>query len=257
MRKSIIIIALALFGLSTDADAQFLKKLGQALDKAGKAVENLTSEQTEQTAAGTQTAAQTTPAAQFVMPKSVVVVAKNSVNVREAPDANANVLMKAPYCTLFELVAEQDGWYEVREAWTGRKAYISKTVAEVYESEYVAVTGLSGIIMTESGSYVFENTEKFRNGESVTSYDFYYASEADKETVMCLKSDRLTYNDGRMNTYPSYYKGVQRGWYIALTEQVDDEGQTEEMLEQPIIVYREPNSDGVYIEGKRYGGMSY
>lgn len=258
MRKNIIIIALALFGMGVNANAQFFKKLGQALENAGKAVDKITSDAPGQTEAAGQAANVATVAtAEATMPANVVVVAKKSVNVREAPEANANVLMKAPYCTLFELVSEQDGWYEVSEAWTGRKAYISKTVAEVYESGYVEVTGLSGFIMTESGEYAFEQVEKSNICTSTTSYDFYYDNANDKQTVRCLKSIRMIYNDGRMRTYETYYKGVQRGWYVALTEEVDYDGETQEKLEQPVIVYREPNNDGIYIEGVRYQGMSY
>lgn len=65
------------------------------------------------------------------LPKFLVAVTKPNVNVRQAPNSSATVVTKAPLGTVFEMVSKQTGWYEVKEALTGKKGYISASVSKL------------------------------------------------------------------------------------------------------------------------------
>lgn len=182
------------------------------------------------------------------LPKVLIAVTKPNVNVRQAPNASATVITKAPLGTVFEMVSKQTGWYEVKEAWTGKKGYISASVSKLCPDSdpYYPKTTEDIVGVTE-----FENISKRQNSETTATYVF---QSKDKTNVVYASLSTTTADtSGRMRTYENYYKGKQMGWYIILDEETDYEGTVQSKLDKPILVFRESSGKaGIYIQGIYY-----
>lgn len=183
-------------------------------------------------------------------PKFLVAVTKPNVNVRQAPNSSATVITKAPLGTVFEMISKQTGWYEVKEAVTGKKGYISASVSKLCPDTdpYYPRTTDDIVDITE-----FENISKKQNSETTVTYGF--RSKDNKKTNIIYASLSATTADtsGRMRSYENYYKGKQMGWYIILDEETDYEGTVQNKLDKPILVFRESSGKaGIYIQGVYY-----
>ncbi|WP_291593195.1 SH3 domain-containing protein [Bacteroides sp.] len=183
-------------------------------------------------------------------PKFLVAVTKPNVNVRQAPNSSATVITKAPLGTVFEMISKQTGWYEVKEAVTGKKGYISASVSKLCPDTdpYYPRTTDDIVDITE-----FENISKKQNSETTVTYGF--RSKDNKKTNIIYASLSTTTADtsGRMRSYENYYKGKQMGWYIILDEETDYEGTVQNKLDKPILVFRESSGKaGIYIQGVYY-----
>lgn len=186
------------------------------------------------------------------LPKFLVVVTKANVNVRQAPNTSAAVVMKAPLGTVFEMVSKQTGWYEVKEAFTNKKGYISASVSKVYPvGEYSYPTTESIVAGTrDTAGYV--NVTRKQNSEITATYVF-WIEKPESKVVYASLSTSMADTSGRMRTYENYYKGKQMGWYIVLEEETDYEGTVQGKLEEPILVFRAAGYDpAIYIQGVRY-----
>ena len=187
------------------------------------------------------------------LPKFLVASIKPNVNVRQAPNASATVVMKAPLGTVFELVSKQTGWYEVKEAVTGRKGYISSSVSKLCPNSdpyYPKTTeGIVGI--GENAGYV--NVSKRQNSETTATYVFWSKDDMKTNVVYASLSTSTADTSGRMRSYENYYKGKQMGWYILLDEETDYDGVVQSKMEENILVFKESSGkSGIYIQGVYY-----
>lgn len=184
------------------------------------------------------------------LPKFLVAVTKPNVNVRQAPNSSATVITKASLGTVFEMVSKQTGWYEVKEAWTGKKGYISASVSKLCPDSdpYYPNTTDDIVDITE-----FENISKRQNSETTATYGFHSKDKMKTNIIYASLSTTTADTSGRMRTYENYYKGKQMGWYIVLDEETDYEGTVQSKLDKPIVVFRESSGKaGIYIQGMYY-----
>lgn len=186
------------------------------------------------------------------LPKFLVAVTKPNVNVRQAPNASATIVMKAPLGTVFEMVSKQTGWYEVKEALTGNKGYISASVSKLCpDSEYTYPKTTEGIVRPDiNPGYV--NVIRKPNSETTATYVFWFKGQ-DSNVVYASLSTSTADTSGRMRSYENYYKGKQMGWYIVLNEETDYEGAVQSKLEDPILVFKSStNPLDIYVQGVSY-----
>ena len=184
------------------------------------------------------------------LPKFLVAVTKPNVNVRQAPNSSATVVTKAPLGTVFEMVSKQTGWYEVKEALTGKKGYISASVSKLCPDTdpYYPRTTDDIVDITE-----FENISKRQNSETTVTYGFRSKDKMNTNIIYASLSTTTADTSGRMRSYENYYKGKQMGWYIVLDEETDYEGTVQSKLDKPILVFRESSGKaGIYIQGIYY-----
>ncbi|WP_455614098.1 SH3 domain-containing protein [Bacteroides congonensis] len=184
------------------------------------------------------------------LPKFLVAVTKPNVNVRQAPNSSATVVTKAPLGTVFEMVSKQTGWYEVKEALTGKKGYISASVSKLCPDTdpYYPRTTDDIVDITE-----FENISKRQNSETTVTYGFRSKDKMKTNIIYASLSTTTADTSGRMRSYENYYKGKQMGWYIVLDEETDYEGTVQSKLDKPILVFRESSGKaGIYIQGIYY-----
>ena len=183
------------------------------------------------------------------LPKTLVVVVKPNVNVRQSPNPSAPVVSKAQLGTVYELVSKQTGWYEVKEALSGKKAYVASSVVKLCpDSDYRYPKTTEGIVGLE-GNAGYVHTTKKQNSEEIATYAF-WTKEQVPNVVLISLSTSVADTSGRMRSYENYYKGKQMGWYIAITEETDYEGAVLNKLDEPILVFKEANGNsGIYIKG--------
>lgn len=186
------------------------------------------------------------------LPKNLIAVVKPNVNVRQAANASAAVVMKAPFGTVFEMVSRQPGWYEVKEAFTGKKGYISASVTKLRSiDDNVYYPETNGVVGVVSG-FDYENVSKKQNSETTRTYTLKVQKEG-SDVVLASLSTSTADTSGRMRTYENYYKGKQMGWYIVLTEETDYEGVVQEKLDTPIIIFKDADGrSGICVQGVYY-----
>ena len=186
------------------------------------------------------------------LPKFLVAVTKPNVNVRQAPNSSATVITKAPLGTVFEMVSKQTGWYEVKEALTGKKGYISASVSKLCpnDASYYPKTTEDVVRLESNPGYM--NVIKKPNSETTATYVFWF-KEQNSDVVYASLSTSTADTSGRMRSYENYYKGKQMGWYIVLNEETDYEGTVQGKLEKPILVFKSSiNPTDIYVQGVCY-----
>lgn len=182
-------------------------------------------------------------------PAKLVVVTKQNVNVRQSPQTNAGIVRKASTGTLFEFIAENGSWYEVKDINTGKNVYISNTVSSLMDGKQVARTDRGIVEADDYTNYLYQRNIKQRNGEIIMTYAFYNKNE--KNAVYATYSFTQISQTGNMSTQEAYYKGKQMGWYMIFDEVVDYDGAVQDKMEEPIIVYSN-GAQGVTINGEKY-----
>ena len=160
-------------------------------------------------------------AQEYKIPAKVVVITKQDVNIRKAPQTSAAVVEKAS-----------------TGAATGNQ--ISRTDKGLVEKE-------------ESTDFIYQKQKKMQNGEQTTSYAFYQKQE--KNIIYATVSQTTASMTGSMFTQEVYYKGKQMGWYLLFNETIDMDGAVQSQLEQPVIVFAN-GSQGVIINGESYKKVS-
>lgn len=70
-------------------------------------------------------------AQEYKIPAKVVVITKQDVNIRKAPQTSAAVVEKASTGAMYELISQQGSWYEVKDIKTGNNVYVSATVGRL------------------------------------------------------------------------------------------------------------------------------
>ena len=188
-------------------------------------------------------------AQEYKIPDKVVVITKQDVNIRKAPQTSAAVVEKASTGTMYELVNQQGSWYEVKDIKTGNNVFVSSTVGRLATSNQISRTDKGLVEKTESTDFIYLKQKKSQNGEQTTSYSFY--QKQGKDIVYATMSQTTTSMTGSMFTQEVYFKGKQMGWYLLFNETVDMDGAVQSQLEQPIIVFAN-GSQGVVVNGESY-----
>lgn len=185
----------------------------------------------------------------YKIPEKVVVITKQNVNVRQAPQASSTVLERASSGAMYEFVSQQDSWYEVKDVKTGNTAFISTTVGRVSTGNQIARTDKGLVESSDSPQFVYQRREKISGGERTTSYGFY--QKQTKNVVYAIVSQTTASTTGQMFTNELYYKGKQMGWYLFFDEVVDMDGVVQNKLDTPTVVFSN-GTQGVIINGIAY-----
>ena len=79
-------------------------------------------------------------AQEYKIPDKVVVITRQDVNIRQAPQTSAAVVEKASMGTMYELTGQKDSWYEVKDIKTGKNGYVSTTVGRLATGNQISRT---------------------------------------------------------------------------------------------------------------------
>lgn len=188
-------------------------------------------------------------AQEYKIPDKVVVITRQDVNIRQAPQTSAAVVEKASMGTMYELTGQKDSWYEVKDIKTGKNVYVSTTVGRLATGNQISRTDKGLVSEDEYPDIVYQKLKKMQNGEQTTSYVFYRKQE--KDIVYARVSQTTATMTGSMFTQEIYYKGKQMGWYLLFDEAVDMDGVVQSKLEQPVVVFAN-GSQGVVVNGENY-----
>lgn len=188
-------------------------------------------------------------AQEYKIPEKVVVITKQNVNVRQAPQTSSTVIEKVSSGAMYELVNQQSSWYEVKDIKTGNPAFISTTVGRVSAGNQIARTDKGLVESNDYTQFIYQKRETIPGGERTTSYAFYQKQE--KNIVYAMVSQTTASTTGRMFTNEWYYKGKQMGWYLFFDEVVDMDGVLQNKLDTPTVVFSN-GTKGVIIDGVTY-----
>lgn len=188
-------------------------------------------------------------AQEYKIPDKVVIITRQDVNIRQAPQTSAAVVEKASMGTMYELTGQKDSWYEVKDIKTGKNVYVSTTVGRLATGNQISRTDKGLVSEDEYPDIVYQKLKKMQNGEQTTSYVFYRKQE--KDIVYARVSQTTATMTGSMFTQEIYYKGKQMGWYLLFDEAVDMDGVVQSKLEQPVVVFAN-GSQGVVVNGENY-----
>lgn len=256
--KIISMVALLAVGCPQNSDAQFLKKLGKALETIDKVLSTTT---TDQNATAKQNADASTPSTvssqtgkavsavqniaekvnnaatqqvAYKMPQAIVYVNKKNVNVRKSPSTSGEVLTTASTGMAYEFVGEEGDWFQVKSLGTGDVCYISKTVAQKISTSSLARTD-QNILLSENSDYTYQKTENTSSYSLIRSYKPMPGKQAGE--VKCDYSSYGAYSDGRsiMGENVTYY-GKQLGWCLWFDKSGFDE-ESLETMETPLLIF--------------------
>lgn len=193
--------------------------------------------------------------------QTLVFVTKDNINMRASAGTTAQIVGKARTGMVFEKGTDGNGWTEIISP-DGKSAYISSRFIDsltpdevkVYKAKDLMVTPAEASEASYEGAYLIN--QSMSGGESNSSWIFYGATDGESGPVSACNIEQLTYNDGRMRTNQTFYKGVRKGWYILLTDTTDEEGKVEDHLESPIVVYPSFSMNrGAFVNGVLYPDM--
>lgn len=185
-----------------------------------------------------------------------IYLTKDNVNLREAASTSAPVVEKGKKGTVFVVEEKQAGWYKGKNAQYGdTPVWISTSVAE---EGYVGDVKMPAwnIVRIPDANIPYEKTETNAGGEVHTTWSVtspnpdFWKDEKPGSEVAALSSISLINKNGSVRTYETNYKGLAYPYYLILTEESTDGGDSYTKLESPIYVYPSIGSEsGVYIDG--------
>ena len=131
-------------------------------------------------------------AQEYKIPAKVVVITKQDVNIRKAPQTSAAVVEKASTGAMYELISQQGSWYEVKDIKTGNNVYVSATVGRLATGNQISRTDKGLVEKEESTDFIYQKQKKMQNG---------ILSETGKEYNLryCITDNRF---DDRKYVYP-------------------------------------------------------
>lgn len=272
--KFISCLVLLMLAIPQTGNAQFLKKLGKALETvnqtletinqtldpekktqqaAEKVVEEKKAEATQAVTNVVNNATQTVAAkvAEYVAPEFLVHISGNKVNVRKTPTTSGEVVTQAGAGTLYEFVSEQDGWFEVKVPGSAENCYVSATVAAKVALATVPRTD-KGIVKAAGTDLIYQKTENTSSYSLISSYTITQGSQAGE--VEAYYNEHGAYADGRFIPAEEYYmKGKQLGWCIVLDQMQNTFSEEWEKMESPIVIYAaDATGRKVVIAGETY-----
>lgn len=185
-----------------------------------------------------------------------IYLTKDNVNLREAPSTSALVVEKGKKGTVFVVEETKTGWYKGKNVQYGD--------APVWISSSVSEKGFVGDIKMPAWNIVhipetnipYENTEvnagvEIHNTWTFTSPDpNFWRDEKPGSDVEAFSSIFVVHKNGNARTYETNYKGSAYPYYLMLTEESKDGGDSYTKLESPIYIYPSIGSEsGVYVDG--------
>lgn len=172
--------------------------------------------------------------------ESLVRVTGQNVNMRETPSTAGAKVGKAVEGMVFENIGSEGDWTHIKDL-QGNEMYISsKFVTPITPEEmkdYTAELCLMDRKAKEDALYVIGYGETISNGKAEESTTWNFMTEEGKPGVIAEREWSYADTSGRMRADTSYFRGDTRGWYIVLTDKVDDDGSNPEKLDSPIYVY--------------------
>ena len=185
-----------------------------------------------------------------------IYLTKDNVNLRESPSTSAAVVEKGKKGTVFVVEEKQAGWYKGKNAQYGdTPVWISTSVAE---KGYVGDVTMPAwnVVGIKDANIPYVNTETKSGGEVHTNWSFtspnpnFFHDEKPGSEVEAISSISLINKNGSARTYETNYKGLAYSYYLILTEESNDGGDSYTKLETPIYVYPSIGAEsGIYIDG--------
>ena len=185
-----------------------------------------------------------------------IYLTKDNVNLREAPSTSAAVVEKGKKGTVFVVEEKKAGWYKGKNVQYGdTPVWISTSV-----SEESCVGDLKmpawNIVHLPIAITPYEKMQTNAGGEVRSSWSFtsrqpnFWHDEKPGSEVEATSSISSVSKNGSARTYETNYKGLAYSYYLILTEESKDGGDSYTKLETPIYVYPSIGSEsGIYIDG--------
>lgn len=192
-----------------------------------------------------------------------VFLTKDNVNLREAPSTSASVIEKGKIGSVFVLEETKAGWNKGRNAQYGdTPVWISSSVSEKGDVGDVKMPAWSKVNMP-GGTIPYQNVEKSAGGEVYNVWTFtssnpnFWRDEKPGSDFDALLNISVIYKNGNVRAYETHYKGSAYAYYLVLTEESKDGGESFSKLETPIYVYPSMGGEyGVYVDGVFYSDAS-
>lgn len=194
-------------------------------------------------------------ASMSMMAESYIYLSKNNVNLREAPSTSSPIAGKRKQGTVFVVEEKKDGWY---------KGINPQIDSPVWVSASVSAKGHVGDIAMPVWSFVnlpdavipYVNVERSAGGEVHNVWNFtssnpnFWRDEKPGSAFDALLNISVINKNGSVRAYETLYKGEAYAYYMKLTEESKDGGESYTKLETPIYVYPGMGGEsGVYIDG--------
>lgn len=138
-------------------------------------------------------------AQEYKVPAKVVVITKQDVNIRKAPQTSAAVVEKASTGTMYELISQQGSWYEVKDIKTGNNVYVSATVGRLATGNQISRTDKGLVEKEEYTDFIYQKQKK--NAEWGTNHILRILSETRKKYSLCHGITDNRFHD-RKYVYP-------------------------------------------------------
>lgn len=101
-------------------------------------------------------------AQEYKIPDKVVIITRQDVNIRQAPQTSAAVVEKASMGTMYELTGQKDSWYEVKDIKTGKNVYVSTTVGRLATGNQISRTDKGLVSEDEYPDIVYQKLKRCR-----------------------------------------------------------------------------------------------
>lgn len=185
-----------------------------------------------------------------------IYLTKDNVNLREAPSTSAPIAGKGKLGTVFVVEEKKDGWYK------GKNPQIGDS--PVWVSSSVSDKGYVGDVTMPVWSFVnlpdaaipYVNVKRSSGGEVHNVWTFsssnpnFWKDEKPGSAFDALLIISVIHKNGSVRAYETYYKGEAYAYYLKLTEESKDGGESYTKLEMPIYVYPSIGGEsGIYVDG--------
>ena len=187
--------------------------------------------------------------------ESYFFLTKDDVNLRKEPSTTAGIVEKGNKGSVFVLEESKAGWYKGRSAQYGdTPLWISSSVSEkgIGDSQMPAWN----IVNMPEAVIPYFNEKNESTGAVISEWNFTtpdissWNEEKPGTSFEALQRISVVSKNGSIRTYEMYYKGVGYAYYLMLTEESKDGGETYTKLDTPIYVYPslQPES-GIFVDG--------
>ncbi|MDE6547922.1 MAG: hypothetical protein K2L22_02895 [Muribaculaceae bacterium] len=188
-----------------------------------------------------------------------IYLSKNNVNLREAPSTTAPVVEKGKLGTIFVVEEKKDGWYKGINAQYGdNPVWISSSVSEKCHEGILAVPAWNYVNMP-GAAIPYVGVERSSGGEVHNTWNFtssnpnFWNDEKPGATFDAILNNSVIYKNGSIRAYETFYKGEAYAYYLKLTEESNDGGESYTKLESPIYVYPSWGGEsGIYVDGVHF-----
>lgn len=184
-----------------------------------------------------------------------IYLTKENVNLREAPSTTAPIAGKGKLGTVFEVEEMKDGWYKGKNPQIEGPVWVSSSVSDKGYVGDVAMPAFS-FVNSPIAAIPYEYVERSAGGEVHNVWTFtssnpdFWKEEKPGSAFDALLNISVIYKNGSIRAYETYYKGEAHAYYLKLTDESKDGGESYTKLETLIYVYPSMGGNsGVYIDG--------